>query len=227
MNTTEDSVREVGTLNHARALHACQLLDGAVLVTGGSSNIIEPESNILQDEIFDISTEESKELSNSLARYEHRLILLGNTTFALGGKGAEGSEVSTVESFDIITNSWKPHSHSLESKDTASLAVTAFPRSAVDCTPSCRCGVRRKSRIVDGQEVKQILNYNFIITNQTKSHSYPWIGALLLRKYVVFILSHPLFLLLRSTCEQLGRQQAPWCILTCNCPMFDKGGTFV
>ena len=89
-------------------------------------------------------------------RYDHALIQLGDTIFALGGRDTDDSEVFTIESFDISTSSWKPHSHSLESNDTASLAVTALPRSAIDCNPGCHCGVKRDTRIVNGQEVKTI-----------------------------------------------------------------------
>ena len=109
---------------------------------------------VVPDEVFNLTTFESTICNSSLMRYDCALIQLGDTIFALGGRDTNGAEVFTIESFDIITSSWKPHSHSLESKDTATLAVTALPRSAVDCNPACQCGVQRRARINNGQEVK-------------------------------------------------------------------------
>ena len=160
MNTTEASVREVATLRDARTGHACEILnDGQVLISGGYSKLEKPSSSIVNDEIYNISAETSKEVSDSIKRYNHCLLLLEDTVYALGGQEQNGAKLSSVKTFSLATKSWLDHPEALKSQSTAGLAVTPFPQSAVDCAEGCKCGVQKKTRVVNGNETEVIQSY--------------------------------------------------------------------
>ena len=160
VNTTENSVREVATLRYGRTKHACEFLqDGRILISGGYSNTEEPSASIVNDEIYDLLAGTTKEISASIKRYNHRLLLLEDTVYALGGQEANRTEISSVKKFNMPTNSWLSHTEALKSQATVDLAVTAFPQSAVDCSDGCKCGVQRLERIVNGDETKVINDY--------------------------------------------------------------------
>ena len=78
------------------------------------------------------------ELDGSVARYQHQLILLTDTIFSLGGRGAKGSPLSDVQKFDPVRRQWLLHDGGLLSGDSGRLAVTAFPQSGIDCVHGCR-----------------------------------------------------------------------------------------
>ena len=84
-------------------------------------------------------------------------MLLEDTVFALGGRGADGALLTSVERFDVISRTWIHHTNGLLSNTTAGLAVAALPISAVDCVGDCLCGIqgaRVSTRIVNSTEAK-------------------------------------------------------------------------
>ena len=160
INMKEQSVEELGSLVFARSRHACAILPDTslgfnfVLVTGGLF-----DSSGAKDELFDLSQRSSRplDLSMNVPRSVHRMIALGDTLFALGGKHhVDGTTVDTVEVFDPKSESWSLHASNLFSKSTDDLAVTELPISAVSCNQNCQCGVKSSARIVGGVEAEVI-----------------------------------------------------------------------
>ena len=139
VNVSDQTVQERPNLLLARADHSCEVLgDSSILISGGYSAAREPFLNIVADEIYHIETGQSVALDGSLDRYQHQLILLTDTVFSLGGRGAEGSPLSDVKKFDPVRRRWLPHDSGLLSGDSGQLAVTAFPQSGIDCVDGCR-----------------------------------------------------------------------------------------
>ena len=141
-------------LTNARFQHACELIDKShVLVSGGFNSVIESGS-VVTDEIYNIETGESQPVTNSLMRAKHRLIRLGNSIFAFGGVNEDGSQMSAVETFNTIDNTWTLHDGKLSSDVSSGLAVTKFPKFGLDCT-DCECGkVPLTERIFNGTTEK-------------------------------------------------------------------------
>ena len=170
INMKEEKVQERPSLQFARARHSCAMASNtSVLVSGGVSNTQNPGANLAVDEMYNIHTGVSNVLSDTMTtqRYDHSIIRLGESIYALGGRAANGSDITTVERFETSTNTWTPHPKDLLSALTGGLAVTAFPKSAVDCINGCQCGVKasKDTRIVNGAEVP--------------NGSYHWVGLLL------------------------------------------------
>ena len=141
-------------MNFARCHHSCAAMNGStVLISGGFHNPLDPRGSLVPDEIYDTRTGQSMEVTSFLARYDHRLIHLEDSIFALGGRDALGSQVSAVEKFSSSSRTWSRHPEGLLSSATGGLAVVPFPMSAVDCN-TCKCGVKRSERISEGEEVK-------------------------------------------------------------------------
>ena len=142
VDVNQQTVEERPTLRHARAFHSCETLeDGRVLVSGGYTNKEDPTRSIAPDELYDFTATGPSQVlavASSLSRYQHRLVRLEKTVFALGGRDWTGKEVASVKQFDTATNTWLDHSQALLSNSTSGMAVTAIPRSAVDCVEECR-----------------------------------------------------------------------------------------
>ena len=140
INVRELTAEEYPPLKQARTFHSCQVLqDGRILVSGGAETL--SRFTIAPDELYDPTLSRAPQVLafvNSLLRYRHRLVLLGTTLFALGGIDGTGSELSSVKQFHPATNTWSEHPRDLLSSSTSGLAVTAFPRSAVNCVQECR-----------------------------------------------------------------------------------------
>ena len=161
LNITEETVEEFPPIKRNRAFHACEVfdvsedLDGSeqrILISGGTEGGV-----TLADEVYSLTTNESTvlEMTNSLRRHHHQLLRLVETIFAFGGLAADGSDTAEVEWFDWTDMQWRRHEHSLLSKNTTDLAITAFPLSAVDCHAGCSCGlVGSLGRIVGGTEAQ-------------------------------------------------------------------------
>ena len=123
-------------------------------MTGGLSDDSEAK-----DEIFDLTKRTSKplDLFMNVQRSDHHMIALGDTLFALGGQHhIDGSNVDTIEVFDVKSESWAVHPSRLMSRSTSGLAVTALPLSAVSCNQGCQCGVPSAARIVGGEDAEVI-----------------------------------------------------------------------
>ena len=141
VDVTQHTVEERPNLRQGRAFHSCEILaDGRILVSGGYTNKENPNKSLAPDELYNTATGASQVLTvaNSLSRYQHRLVRLEKTVFALGGRDGTGKEVASIKQFDTATNTWLDHSQALLSNSTSGMAVTAFPRSAVDCVEECR-----------------------------------------------------------------------------------------
>ena len=164
INLEEETVEELPPMKLARVHHSCQTLelDGeeVILISGGIGTRFHHGINpleIQQDEIYNMKTG-SKVLSEnaSLGRFQHKLIKLGDQTYAVGGKNNTRSQLTLVKLFNKNSRTWENHSEHLKSISTGDLAVTPFPITAVDCVESCQCGrpAAGSSRVVDGDETQ-------------------------------------------------------------------------
>ena len=154
LNITEETVEEFPPIESNRAFHACEVSDRKILISGGIQDEV-----VISDEVYSLTTNKSTVLNmtSSLGRYQHQLLRLEETIFALGGLLSNGSETSSVEWFDWLDMRWKQHEQSLLSENTKNLALTAFPLSAVDCLDGCRCGIAGNpgnARIVGGTDAQ-------------------------------------------------------------------------
>ena len=84
INTTEQVAYQMKGMHRERAFHGCQLLDtSVVLLSGGLA-----QSKIQQDELYNITSEETVKLLNladSLQRYNHALLRMGAQLLGIGG----------------------------------------------------------------------------------------------------------------------------------------------
>ena len=138
-------VKELPGLKVSRAFHACELVNGeTILITGGKSSPDEHTGGIVLDEQYDLATEKSElnATSMKIPRYNHKLVLLGEKVFALGGRMANTSKVAMIEWFDSATNSWREQPGELGSHATGDLAIGSLARDSLDCMVGCSCGVR-------------------------------------------------------------------------------------
>ena len=155
------NVEEMGSLLYARSKHACSIIPSStsanytdnslILVTGG-------ETGAPKDEIFDVTQRSSRSLERTmnLPRFDHRLVNLGQSIFALGGQlqSGDGAPLNDIEVFDSESELWSLHPAKLLSTSTDGLAVTEMPSSSVSCNEGCECGVRSGARIVGGAEAQ-------------------------------------------------------------------------
>ena len=153
LNITEETFEALPPIKRSRAFHACEISEGKILISGGIQG-----KTAVEDEVYSLdNTSNVLDMASSLGRYQHQLLRLEETIFAFGGLLPNGSETSVVEWFDWTDMRWKHHEQSLLSENTKSLAVTAFPLSAVDCFAGCRCGIAGNlgsARIVGGTEAQ-------------------------------------------------------------------------
>ena len=161
VNTSEEVIHELKPMNHKRVSHGCQLLTSdLVLVAGGLAYEGQSPSSVRQDELYNITSEESMDitLEKSLKRFQHALIRMDDQVFALGGKDTSNSVTSIIEVFDEASNGWNELAKGLHSSNTSELVVTPFPISSLDCVPDgCKCGIEnRGTRIFNGNEAKVI-----------------------------------------------------------------------
>ena len=174
INMAAETVEELPPMNHARANHSCEMLAGndLILISGGIFQSLTTGANIIDtvpDEVYSLTTGLSTVLSAaaSLGRFQHRLIRLGETVHALGGRNGSGHQISIVETFNEKTKGWRsdPNNH-LKSDQTGELAVTPFPPTAIDCVNGCTCGQaalsHNSNRVVNGSETQVKYPRSFI-----------------------------------------------------------------
>ena len=159
INTTEEIAYELKPMTHSRVSHDCQLLNQSiVLVSGGLSQNGGDPSEVLQDELYNITSEEVVkviDLEQSLRRAEHATIRVGDRILAFGGRDSTTAVSSKIAEFNKTSNSWEDLSQELHSSNTSELVVTPFPTSSIDCAPQCHCGTSiNKERIFGGNEAK-------------------------------------------------------------------------
>ena len=178
LNITEETVEELPPIEEKRAFHACEISEGKILISGGTQGEV-----TVGDEVYSLTTYKSTALdeASSLGRNHHFLLRLEDFIFAFGGFLSNGSETSAVQWFNWTDKRWKHHEQSLLSENTTSLAVTAFPLSAVDCFAGCRCGISGNlgsARIVGGTEAQVAIGKEHL-SLLLQENAFPWIVALI------------------------------------------------
>ena len=159
INTTNHIATEFQPLTHSRVSHDCQLLNkNLVLVSGGLAQRGGDPSEVLPDELYNITSQEVVkvlDLQQSLQRIQHSMIKIEDRVWALGGIDSNNNTPSKIAEFNPTTNSWEEIPQELHSTNTSELVVTEFPTSAIDCVPECSCGkANRNERIYGGSEAE-------------------------------------------------------------------------
>ena len=131
INTTLDVAQEMRPLTFGRVSHDCQLLNrSVVLVSGGLAQQGKDQSEVLPDELYNITSQEVVkvlDLQQSLGRTQHAMIRTGDRIWALGGRDSNDNAPSKIAEFDSTTNSWNELAQELQSSSTSELVVTPFP----------------------------------------------------------------------------------------------------
>ena len=159
INTTEELVFEMAQMNQSRVSHDCQLLkDSIVLVSGGLAQKGGDPSEVLQDELYNITSEEVVQVldwEKSLRRIQHATIKIDDRVWAMGGIDSNNNTPSKIAEFNASTNAWNELDQELHSTHTSQLIVSPFPVASLDCVPQCHCGfANRKERIFGGSEAE-------------------------------------------------------------------------
>ena len=147
-----ETTRMLEPLKQSRAFHSCAPLNSThIMVSGGKASADSHLGPILPNEVYHMSAETSREVSTTLVspRYNHKLIVLEDTLFAIGGRLANNSDATMVEEYDPASETWSQTTR-LFSNYTGSIAVAEFPQSSLDCVHGCDCGVSRPLRIIGG-----------------------------------------------------------------------------
>ena len=112
INTTSLIVREIGAMNKSRMAFGCDFLnDRTILLSGGYSDPANPVQSIEPDEIITLSHSTSSSevqyvsdisscilpVNDSLWRFQHSLIRMNETIFALGGLTTDWKEDRPVQ----------------------------------------------------------------------------------------------------------------------------------
>ena len=132
INTNEDVAQEMNSLTFSRVSHDCKLLNrSVVLVSGGLAQQGEDQSEVLPDELYNITSSgeviKVLDLEQSLGRTQHAMVRLGDRIWALGGRDSNDNAPSKIAEFDSTTNSWNELAQELQSSSTSELVVTPFP----------------------------------------------------------------------------------------------------
>ena len=159
IDTTQEIAVEMNSLNFSRVSHDCQLLDNhVVLVSGGLPKKGADPSEILRDELYNITSQEVVKVldfEESLRRAQHAMARIGERILAFGGRDSNNEAPSKIAEFDPTTNSWIDLAQELHSTNTTELTITQYPISSLACVPQCHCGmVQRKGKIFGGSEAE-------------------------------------------------------------------------
>ena len=149
----EETTEKLEPLKQRRAYHSCAPVNRThIMVSGGKASADSHLGPILHDEVYDIAAATSREVKSTLVtpRYNHKLIVLEDSLYALGGRLADNSDASMVEKYDPVSETWS-QTTSLLSNYTGSIAITEFPQSSLDCVNDCDCGVSSAHRIIGGR----------------------------------------------------------------------------
>ena len=161
INTTEEIAYELNPLTHSRVSHSCQLLNKSVaIVSGGLTQKGGDPSEVLPDEIYNITTQEVVkvlDIQESLQRFQHVTIKIDDRVWAMGGRDSNNNATSKIAEFNPSTNAWSETTLELQSNQTSQLVVSPFPVASLDCVPQCLCGIsNRQGRIFGGSEAAVI-----------------------------------------------------------------------
>ena len=176
INIDEETVEEWPPILYKRAHHSCELLnESVILISGGLPEGVSSRNgnlSIVLDELYTLEYMHENSVKNqttlnqgsSLHRFQHRLIRLEDTVFAVGGVMADRSRPSSVMMFNKDTTGWEKHTENLLSNNNGDVAVTHFPRSSVDCILDCQCGLSKAAHVLDEDE--RIVNGNVAKVNK-------------------------------------------------------------
>ena len=186
INTTEEIAVEMGSFTYGRVSHDCQLLnDSIVLVSGGLARKGGDPSEVLPDELYNITSQEVVkvlDLQHSLRRIQHAMTKIEDHIWALGGRDSNNDAPSKIAEFNPTTNSWHDLDQELHSTNTSEVVITQFPAASLDCVPDCRCGIAgtKKEKIFGGSEAKVRITACLCQPKASfQANAYPWIAALL------------------------------------------------
>ena len=173
INTTEEIVDELKPITNRRVSHDCQLVNrNIILVSGGLVEKRGASSDVLPDELYNITSQEVIEVlsaNKSLGRFQHNLAKIGDKIWAVGGKDSKNVTLSQIAEFDSFTNSWESLTQKLHSTNTSELVTTSFPAASLDCVPQCQCGVPNMEDRIFGGSVAQVSIVDMDVLSTTPS----------------------------------------------------------
>ena len=180
-------VKELPGLRVSRAFHSCEVIfhdidQRTILVTGGRTSASDDIGSIAPDEQYNVDREISSYSNKSMVvpRFNHRLVLLGDTIFALGGRMANQSETQLVERYDTKTASWEVLNDGLLSHSTGDLAVATIAKSSLDCSIGCSCGISREATSNGGAGCEaKVTDISLFEDCVNQAGIVPWIGLIL------------------------------------------------
>ena len=163
IDTDLEEVYEMKPVDLERMSHGCQLLTRSiVLLSGGLTSQGRIQE---QDELYDIESEEVVkvlDVAESLRRYNHATIKMGEEIFALGGRDSieNKNDPLKVKVFNTDKKEWHYFPQDLLSSQTSDLVLTPYALSSLDCVRECTCGIVSKGKRIFGgseAEVKKII----------------------------------------------------------------------
>jgi hypothetical protein len=113
--------------------------------------------------------EESTVVNNGLNKYQHQMILLKGTIYSMGGTDSSGVASNGIQKYDSASKTWS-QAGTLKSGRAGVVAVTAFPKTSVDCIGQCQCGIRNTRRIFYGDDTQVKKSKHPILDTKMSTH---------------------------------------------------------
>ena len=162
INTTAETAIELSPITYSRVFHDCQLLNKSmILVSGGLARRDGNPSEILPDELYDLTYQRVDKVLNyvqSIRRAQHALVKIEDRIWALGGRDSYDDTPSKIAEFDLSTSYWNELTQELHSSNTSELIITPIPAASLDCVPQCQCGIPSKEGRIFGGSEAQVRN---------------------------------------------------------------------
>ena len=177
INVASKTVKKMHDIHTSRAEHGCEVTgENQLLVSGGYGNPKDPKypkSNMIQtDEVITITNaeiEDSKVIDDGLKKYQHQMILLKDTIYSIGGIDSSGVASKGIQKYDSTRKTWS-QAGTLKSGRAGVVAVTAFPKTSVDCIGQCQCGIRNTRRIFYGDDTQVKKSKHPILDTKMSTH---------------------------------------------------------
>ena len=171
IDTDLEEATEMKPTSLERDFHSCQLVSNKIVILSGGLTWRTLRGGYRrrtiqrQDELYDIESEKVVkvlDVADSLRRYNHKTIKMGDEIFAIGGKARTRRPRPPytppplkVKVFNSLTETWYDFSRDLLSSATDQLVLTPYALSSLDCVRECSCGtVTKNTRIFDGSEAE-------------------------------------------------------------------------